>query len=105
MKKILVVFITLVLFIALGLVFALTVCGNTEDVVYHIETLSDVDKYIEDCDDLADELRETYIDKSIWLTYEGESYQMVIDEFDEESGKASVEVYDEDGNFVVEMDI
>ena len=99
MKKILVVFITL------GLVFALTACGNTEEVVtndYHIETLSDVDKCIEDVDALADETIETYIDNSIWFTYEGESYQMVIDQFNEETGKASIEVYDEDGNFVNE---
>lgn len=95
MKKILVVFIVL------GLVFALTVCGNTEEIVNNesnVETLSDIDEVIDDCNALIEETYEEY-GNSMWFDYDGETYQVVFGQFNNDD-EAPVVVYDEDGNDV-----
>lgn len=88
----------LVVFIVLGLVFALTACGNTEKVVTnrsHVETLSDIDKVIDDSNALTEKIYEEY-GNSIWFDYNGETYQVVFGQFDD-NGEAPVGVYNKDG--------
>lgn len=92
MKKILVVLTVL------GLVFALAGCGKTNEtsVLY---TNENTEVEMNEVWDSLDEETKYFAEHSTFVTYEGEDYQIVSDNFDD-SDEIDVVVFDMEGNVV-----
>ena len=92
MKKILVVLTVL------GLVFALAGCGKTNEtsVLY---TNENTEVEMNEVWDSLDEETKYFAEHSTFVTYEGEDYQIVSDNFDD-SDETDVVVFDMEGNVV-----